>query len=44
MVSGVYAQTGSAPTAGSAVIALEYFAANNGACAPVKNGATAPAY
>jgi hypothetical protein len=38
-----YAQTGSAPTAGQAVIVLEYFAPNDGACTAVPNGATAPA-
>ncbi len=38
-----YAQTGSAPTAGQAVEVLEYFAPNDGSCAPVPLGATAAA-
>ena len=38
-----YAQTGAAPTTGQAVIVLEYFAPNDGACAPVPTGATAGA-
>jgi hypothetical protein len=38
-----YAQTGAAPSAGQAVIVLEYFAPNDGTCAPVPIGATAAA-
>ena len=38
-----YTQTGSAPTAGSAVIVLEYFAPNDGTCTAVPSGASAPA-
>jgi hypothetical protein len=38
-----YAQTGTAPTAGQAVIVLEYFAPNDGTCTAVPNGTTAPA-
>ena len=38
-----YAQTGSAPTTGQAVIVLEYFAPNDGACGPVPNGTIAAA-
>jgi hypothetical protein len=38
-----YAQTGTAPTAGQAVEVLEYFAPNDGSCAPVPLGSTAPA-
>jgi hypothetical protein len=39
----VYAQTGAAPTAGQAVLALEWLAPNDGQCAYVALGATAPA-
>lgn len=38
----VYAQTGAAPTAGQAVVALEWLAPNDGSCAVVPQGATAP--
>ena len=38
-----YAQTGSPPTTGQAVIVLEYFAPNDGACGPVPNGTIAAA-
>ena len=36
-----YAQTGAAPSAGSAVIILEYFAPNDGSCVTVPLGGTA---
>lgn len=39
----VYAQTGAAPTAGQAVIALEWLAPNDGQCVYVAQGATSPA-
>jgi hypothetical protein len=39
----VYAQTGAAPTAGQAVIALEWLGANDGQCIYVPNGSTSPA-
>jgi hypothetical protein len=39
----LYAQTGSAPTAGQAIIILEYIPANDGTCAEVAMGATAGA-
>lgn len=38
-----YAQTGAAPTAGSASYVLEYFAPNDGSCGPVPLGSTAGA-
>lgn len=38
-----YAQTGAAPSAGQAVYVIEYIAPNDGACAPVAQGATATA-
>ena len=38
-----YTQTGSAPTAGTAVYLLTYAAPNDGSCAPVPLGSTAPA-
>lgn len=39
----VYAQTGAAPTAGQAVIVLEWVAPNDGSCVYVPNGSTSPA-
>lgn len=42
-VWAVYAQTGAAPTAGQAVYLIQYAAPNDGSCAPVPLGATAPA-
>jgi hypothetical protein len=39
----VYAQTGAAPTAGTASYVIEYFAPNDGACTTVPLGGTAPA-
>jgi hypothetical protein len=38
-----YSQTGFLPTAGTAVIVLEYFAPNDGTCTAVPSGASAPA-
>lgn len=39
----VYAQTGTAPTAGQAVIVIEYIAPNDGACLPTPPSSGAPA-
>jgi hypothetical protein len=39
----VYAQTGAAPTAGVAVIVIEWIAPNDGSCVLVPLGATSPA-
>jgi hypothetical protein len=39
----VYAQTGAAPTAGTAVIVIEWIAPNDGSCVYVPLGATSPA-
>jgi len=42
-VWATYAQTGAAPTAGVAVVIIEYFAANDGSCPVVALGTTSPA-
>jgi hypothetical protein len=39
----VYAQTGAAPTLGTAELVLEYIAPNDGSCVYVPQGATSPA-
>lgn len=42
-VYAYYVQTSTAPTAGAAVVILEYIAPNDGACTPLAIGATSPA-
>lgn len=42
-IFATYAQTGAAPTAGVAVLIVEYIAPNDGACVFVALGATSPA-